>query len=228
MEGGITKAHIMPQPDKADKADWTEEEDKKIFWLFKEKGTKWKLFTSEMQGRTENEIKNRFYSTLRRVATRSNLQSGKTYKSSALLSKTELLEYVDQAIVSGHSCFSKRGRKKKQSKDKVCSESEFNIGNQQKEYMPPIRLQPAMPVMQRACIKFSPSYCALYCNQPNYSHLLSSYQPYATRTADIVTCQMDLQHIIEHQKTLIDNLREIGKQGMNPLKVMHPIKGIPM
>jgi len=50
------------------KGNWTAEEDMKIFTLYNQLGGKWSKITLSIPGRTENSIKNRFYSTLRRKA----------------------------------------------------------------------------------------------------------------------------------------------------------------
>jgi hypothetical protein len=50
------------------KGNWKIEEDFKIFIIFKIFGGKWSKIACFFQGRTENAIKNRFYSTLRRKA----------------------------------------------------------------------------------------------------------------------------------------------------------------
>lgn len=50
------------------KGGWTAEEDFLIFKFFSEFGSRWSLIASKFSGRTENSIKNRFYSTLRRFS----------------------------------------------------------------------------------------------------------------------------------------------------------------
>lgn len=50
------------------KGVWNPEEDLIIFEKYKIYGTKWSKISSFLPGRTENSIKNRFYSTLRRIA----------------------------------------------------------------------------------------------------------------------------------------------------------------
>lgn len=50
------------------KGNWTAEEDLRIFTLYKQLGGKWSKIALSILGRTENSIKNRFYSTLRRKA----------------------------------------------------------------------------------------------------------------------------------------------------------------
>jgi hypothetical protein len=47
---------------------WSPEEDYIIFKKYNEVGSKWSQISKELPGRTENSIKNRFYSTLRRIA----------------------------------------------------------------------------------------------------------------------------------------------------------------
>lgn len=91
---------------------WTKEEDEKIFTLYKLHGTAWSAIEKQFPGRRENQIKNRFYSTLRRVATKKMLEENLPYKSSILMGKLELIKYVDDALKCGHDCFSRRGRKK--------------------------------------------------------------------------------------------------------------------
>ena len=46
---------------------WSNEEQSKIFDLMKENFTSWSSISKSLNGRTENSIKNYFYSTLRRV-----------------------------------------------------------------------------------------------------------------------------------------------------------------
>ena len=93
--------------------EWTEEDDKKLFGLYKCFGTVWSMMTKEFPGRDQNQIKNRFYSTLRRVATKKISEGKLPYKKSIEIGTNELLKYVDDAIEYGHCCFSKRGKRSK-------------------------------------------------------------------------------------------------------------------
>ena len=48
------------------KGNWSADEDKIIFKMYHDIGTQWTKMTAELPGRTENSIKNRFYSNLRK------------------------------------------------------------------------------------------------------------------------------------------------------------------
>lgn len=50
------------------KGCWTEEEDDLIFKLYMQFGSSWSKIAKNLNGRTENSIKNRFYSTIRKIA----------------------------------------------------------------------------------------------------------------------------------------------------------------
>ena len=49
------------------KGDWSKEEDELIFELYQKHGSSWSKIAKFVEGRTENSIKNRFYSTLRKL-----------------------------------------------------------------------------------------------------------------------------------------------------------------
>lgn len=55
---------------------WNEEEDEQIFELYQKFGTSWSKIAKYMPGRPENSIKNRFYSTLRKLV--SDLKKSKS------------------------------------------------------------------------------------------------------------------------------------------------------
>ena len=48
---------------------WTPEEDFLLFRMYEENGSQWSKIAKSFQGRTENSLKNRFYSTLRKIET---------------------------------------------------------------------------------------------------------------------------------------------------------------
>lgn len=76
-----------------------------------------------MPGRSENDVKNRFYSTLRRIARKDSAFQCPN----DLTSKTYLVKFVDAAISSGHFCYSKRGRKKKRQELKVVGQCKETV-----------------------------------------------------------------------------------------------------
>lgn len=90
---------------------WTEEEDRKLFTLYKQEGSAWSTIAREFPGKTERSVKNRFYSTLRRIARKKNKSTKCSDKS--MFHKHNILSYVDEAIEYGHNCFNVRGRPRK-------------------------------------------------------------------------------------------------------------------
>jgi hypothetical protein len=75
--------------------------------MYKSLGTAWTKIAEGMRNRTKNDVINRFYSTLRRVARK----AGVHFECENWEEKTHLLKFVDVALSSGHFCYSKRGRK---------------------------------------------------------------------------------------------------------------------
>jgi hypothetical protein len=49
------------------KGNWTQEEDDIIFKKYLEIGSSWSKISKDLVGRTENAVKNRFYSTMRKL-----------------------------------------------------------------------------------------------------------------------------------------------------------------
>lgn len=48
-------------------SEWTIEEDLKLIELFNQHGKRWKFFESFFKGRTENQLKNRYYGRLEKL-----------------------------------------------------------------------------------------------------------------------------------------------------------------
>lgn len=177
------------------KIDWSEEDDKKLFMKFKEKGTKWTVIAQDFPNRTENEIKNRFYSTLRRVATKRAREKQGFSKNSAALSKEQLIDYVEEAMQCGHNCFSKRGRKKKKV-DKKERNEELQINHQQASIVHQGQPAPApLPTQTstRAFSSFSPV------------RNISGSQP----QVPLSFLQNRIDQILIAQQALLKNLMEI-------------------
>ena len=74
------------------------------------------MISLKFPGRTENDVKNRFYTTLKRVATRAQLEDPVRYSPSFIKCKNNLIQFVDAAIMYGQLLPSKRGRKKNSEK----------------------------------------------------------------------------------------------------------------
>lgn len=65
--------HLNPD---VKRGSWSQEEDEQIFELYQKFGTSWSKIAKYMPGRPENSIKNRFYSTLRKLV--SDIRKTKT------------------------------------------------------------------------------------------------------------------------------------------------------
>lgn len=92
--------------------DWTDEEIERIFACFKIYDTKWSTFVHKFPGRTESNIKNKFYSLLKKVATQAQMEDPISYGPYFIRSKKNLIQFVDAAIMYGKQLSSKRGRKR--------------------------------------------------------------------------------------------------------------------
>ncbi len=79
------------------KGNWSAKEDYQIFQLYNQYGSKWAKIASYLNGRTENSIKNRFYSTLRRIAYEHQKKITDNTKNKIRYQK-DLLKYIPQAI----------------------------------------------------------------------------------------------------------------------------------
>jgi len=78
---------------------WTEEEDFNLFAYFEKYGSKWSQISSKLSGRSENSIKNRFYSTLRRISLEKNKVDKKNQKNFATLNLQDLLKFLPDALL---------------------------------------------------------------------------------------------------------------------------------
>ena len=96
------------------KGSWTSEEDFLIMFFYKKYNGSWKKIIPIFNKRTENSIKNRFFSQLRKIAT-IKIQS-KEKKFSARIKLDTLLNYLDLATLKA---------KEKFLKEKLMSENEL-------------------------------------------------------------------------------------------------------
>lgn len=142
-------ASVEKDESKPNARSWTEEEDRLLFELYKTKGSVWSAIAKNFNGRTENNLKNRFYSTLRRIARKKT----KGLTNAELISKINqnILDYVDEALESGHTCFSKRGRPKK-----VLKNAEKSEKNKEVKVEVVIPVQQSIPFTPPAPAQVSP------------------------------------------------------------------------
>lgn len=79
------------------KGGWDVDEDYKIFRFFNKYGGKWSKIVQFFEGRTENSIKNRFYSTLRRYHTEKKKLTGGVIAEAK--TNKDLLQFVNEVQV---------------------------------------------------------------------------------------------------------------------------------
>jgi hypothetical protein len=126
------------------KGEWTAEEDFRIFELFSKYGSKWSKIASHFQGRTENSIKNRFYSTLRRIYAEKKKLEGHSPSGVAIdknsTSLDDLLINFDEALEEKRQAYLNNSHHKqserfpfllnrKIKRENECEESESEIEN---------------------------------------------------------------------------------------------------
>ena len=62
----LCRWHNQLAPQSCNRGEWTDEENQTLFSLHDELGNKWAKIAQKLEGRTDNTIKNHFYSTMRR------------------------------------------------------------------------------------------------------------------------------------------------------------------
>ena len=105
------------------KGDWNPEEDDLIFKLYVNYGSSWSKIAMHFKDRTENSIKNRFYSTIRKLySDQKKLEKGKTVKK-------HLKKQVDNDDIMGETAkneeVSKENNSKESSKEKENNSNEI-------------------------------------------------------------------------------------------------------
>lgn len=101
---------------------WTIEETQELFQLYKEYGTRWTTIAQHLPRHDENDAKNKFYTTLKRVATQAQLEDPIRYGGKLQRCKKNLVQFVDVAMKYSHLVPSKKGRKKNADKIKARTE----------------------------------------------------------------------------------------------------------
>jgi hypothetical protein len=98
------------------KGDWTAEEDFLIMHFYEKCNGSWKKIIHLFNGRTENSIKNRFFSELRKIAAKGLTMTEK--KNCNKIKLEELRNYLEEAIIN---------TKKEFLEEKPMTEEELNI-----------------------------------------------------------------------------------------------------
>mmetsp|Transcript_732 Transcript_732/g.687 ORF Transcript_732/g.687 Transcript_732/m.687 type:complete len:190 (+) Transcript_732:418-987(+) len=90
--------HLCPA---VKKGDWTDEEDELIYTLHQRYGCSWSKIAKFVPNRTENTIKNRFYSTLRKITNdRMKAVKPRKYQRSATLFNTRLYNLLAEKTIT--------------------------------------------------------------------------------------------------------------------------------
>jgi hypothetical protein len=112
------------------KGNWSPEEDFIIFDSYRQFGSHWTKIAEKLPGRTENSIKNRFYSTLRRISSRKKVEKNQIEcVSSSSIPLNKLVEYLPEALLEKTMNFIKFKNENKTEKISLESEKVNNSKN---------------------------------------------------------------------------------------------------
>lgn len=154
---------------------WNYEENAKLFNLFRLHGTNWPLIKKFYPGKTETQVKNRFYSTLRRVANKNLIERNTSVKEVSRMCKHELLKYTNEAIKNGHNTYSKRGRRSKKDKDIKMKEDPYLV--KMPEYVERIKPQDLSLNQEASNLpsKWENMLLSVFTSRPSTYDLIRSY-----------------------------------------------------
>jgi len=94
------------------KASWSATETRKILELHQELGFHWADIARNLHNRSENDVKNRFYATLKRAATQASLEDPVRFPKDMPKDKKNLMQFFDYALKHCEKLQAPRGRKK--------------------------------------------------------------------------------------------------------------------
>ena len=80
--------------------------------MYKEYGASWVNIVKHLPNHTASDIKNKFYTTLKKIATQAQIEDPIRYSGDLKRCKKDLVQFVDIALKYTHLIPSKKGRKK--------------------------------------------------------------------------------------------------------------------
>ena len=113
------------------KGEWTSEEDLLIMILYQRCNGSWRELIHYFKDRTENSIKNRFFSELRKIA--SNDSINKEKKRSSKINLKNLLKYLEQGIQEAKNNFMKDNKMNEDELNAYLKKIEIKILSKKKE-----------------------------------------------------------------------------------------------
>jgi hypothetical protein len=124
------------------KGQWEEEEDFLIFKLFNKYGSQWSKISTYFKKRTENSIKNRFYSTLRRIAAERKKERNCEETEKKTKSKlNSLLKFVPEALNEKTLILMGKNNKNSENIVLIDEKTNANTENELEIILPTIRLE---------------------------------------------------------------------------------------
>ena len=113
------------------KGNWTYEEDLLIMVFYLKCNGSWKEMIHLFNNRTENSIKNRFYSQLRKIA--SNDSENTSKKRSSKIDLEHLLKYLQEGIAEAKLIYMSRNKLSEEEYNKYIKKMEIKFNNKKKE-----------------------------------------------------------------------------------------------
>ena len=113
------------------KGDWTPEEDLLIMIFYQRCNGSWRELVHYFKDRTENSIKNRFFSELRKIASNDSINKDKKRSSKIILK--DLLKYLEQGIQVAKINFMKNNKMTEDELNDYLKKIEIKILSKKKE-----------------------------------------------------------------------------------------------